>query len=443
MSKFSIDTDKVENVADDINGLTSRSSSITSSVSGYDTSNEDGFNFSGAKNSIVHNLEGVETKINNTVKMLNVVVGTHSGLQNSVNDTGDSGNKKPTSNYSSRSNDSYSYSGNYTGGGYGDYSPNNSSAYNNAVMTPVSDNKESSKLNSTTSSVDAIPLGLDQMSLSAVELLNSVLSSTSASTSLDANSLLEDKLKDEELASEGLKDTDTKAANEIKPDELEAASNNKTIIVLEKKSTDDATYQTIVTEVANEYKIDFKVLMLDSIIQDKEKTNGLDIKLSSVIEESSLKVNDPTKEEKESDIETEEKEEKSTEANKENDNDEKELESVTKEEQEEQTEDKETEKEESEDKEKSSESETKIDNSDETKTTTPENSKYTILDQDKYNKLTSLKTAGNAKNNLETTPVTLIMRNGVIISSINGVTTKTNLESIIAGLGITKDNVIM
>ena len=444
MARFSIDTDKVENVADDISSLTSKSSGLTSNVSGYDTSNDDGFNFSSAKDSIVHNLEGVETKINNTVKMLEVIAGTHEGLQNSVDENGDTSGTTPTTNYTGGSVGSY-YSS--SGGGYGGGSSYSSSSYSNAIATPIGGENNGSGLpeDNLVTSFEPIPLGLDQMSLSAVELLNQVLSSTSASTSLAANSLLENKLSEEKIA-DGIKDTETKVANEIKPDELESASNNKTIIVLEKNSSDDAAYQTLIAEVANEYKIDFKVLLLDSIIQDKDKTDGLDIKLSSVIEESSLKVNDPSngehEEEKSSEgteSKEEELEEKSTE---------KEEESLSKtEDNQEENISGETETKEEPQEEKASEgAETKEEKKEESinKTnTTSENSKYTVLDQGKYNTLTSLKTAGTAKNNLEETPVTLIIRNGVIISAINGVTTKEKLESIIAGTGITKENTIM
>ena len=89
MASFYINTNKVDAVSDNIKTIGDKCDTILSSVNGYDVNNEGGFNFSGAKDAIANNLEGAKIKFNNTVSLLTAVVKVHGGIQESVNDTGD------------------------------------------------------------------------------------------------------------------------------------------------------------------------------------------------------------------------------------------------------------------------------------------------------------------------------------------------------------------
>jgi len=89
MASFYINTNKVDAVSDSIKTVADKCDTILSTVNGYDVSNEGGFDFSGAKSAIANNLEGAKIKFNNTVALLTAVVKVHGGIQESVNDTGD------------------------------------------------------------------------------------------------------------------------------------------------------------------------------------------------------------------------------------------------------------------------------------------------------------------------------------------------------------------
>ena len=91
MAGFFINTNKVDEVADGIKTISDKCESVKSNVGGYDTSNEGGFDFSGAKSAMENNLEGAKIKFSNTVALLNAVVNVHGGIQDSVGDT-DTGN---------------------------------------------------------------------------------------------------------------------------------------------------------------------------------------------------------------------------------------------------------------------------------------------------------------------------------------------------------------
>ena len=84
---FFIDTSKVGAVSDSIDSISDKCGDILSSVEGYDTNNEGGFDFSGAKQAIVNNLEGAETKFKNTVALLTAVINAHGGIQESASGT--------------------------------------------------------------------------------------------------------------------------------------------------------------------------------------------------------------------------------------------------------------------------------------------------------------------------------------------------------------------
>lgn len=411
MSRFSIDTDKVDNVADDINSLATKSSSIKSSVSGYDTSNSDGFDFAGAKNAILNNLEGIETKIKNTAKLLNVVTETHGSLQNSVNDGG--GSKTPTarSTNTTSGGGTYTYSGGgrYSGrgstsyGGYGDSTVEESNdsigGIEGAIATPVAIDGKIESIESSTNNI--LKSVLNEEQLSAVELLEQVLGTSTAATAINASSILEEKDKEalEEDKNKVLEDS-------ITVDQIASASSNKTIIVLERRSTDiDEAYQNTLKEVASKLLIPFKILSLDGIINSLVNSTSLNIQLTDAIEEN-----------------TSSKEENSTEALENNNNN-----NTNQEETNNKTEDQEQKEEEN------------IPENKEEMSTSP-NTPYSIEDKETYDKLMSIPTAGIAKHNIETTPVTLIIRNNVILSSINGVTTKEKLESILSELGMSNNS---
>ena len=83
MSVFMLDCDAVTATASSINSLVSQYSQIADSVKGYDTSCEDGFDFAGAKNAIAANIDACTMKVQNTVKLIEGVVTSHTNLQNS------------------------------------------------------------------------------------------------------------------------------------------------------------------------------------------------------------------------------------------------------------------------------------------------------------------------------------------------------------------------
>lgn len=84
MSVFMLETEAVSSAASSINSLANEVSNLSSSVSGYDTACEDGFDFAGAKSVIASNLEACATKIQNTSKLMENVVNSHTQLQNSL-----------------------------------------------------------------------------------------------------------------------------------------------------------------------------------------------------------------------------------------------------------------------------------------------------------------------------------------------------------------------
>lgn len=141
MAIFMLDTDSVTTTASSINTLVTQFSQLADSVNGYDTSCEDGFDFAGGKAAIAANIEACTTKVQNTSKLIEGVVSSHTTLQNSFSieqngSTGesetqsrvDSGTSSTTNSsagqYSSSPNGGYSSgnygsSGGYTGGNYG------------------------------------------------------------------------------------------------------------------------------------------------------------------------------------------------------------------------------------------------------------------------------------------------------------------------------------
>ena len=131
MSVFMIETGNVDSASSAVGKVASQVSDLSSSVSGYDTSCEDGFDFASAKNVIASNIEACVTKVKNTASILNTVSQTHTQLQSTLKykeDTSSQNTKKSGSRSSSYSGGGYSGGGG--GGGYssGGYSSAGSAA---------------------------------------------------------------------------------------------------------------------------------------------------------------------------------------------------------------------------------------------------------------------------------------------------------------------------
>ncbi len=125
MATFMLETSSLESAASSLDQVSSNISTLSSSVSGYDTSCEDGFDFSSAKSKIAANLEACSTKVKNTSNILNTVVGSHTQLQNSLKVDNSSETKtksqetnSTTKNGSSNNNRNYSSRTTSSGGGY-------------------------------------------------------------------------------------------------------------------------------------------------------------------------------------------------------------------------------------------------------------------------------------------------------------------------------------
>lgn len=114
MAVFMLETDALTSASSAISSLASQVNEVSSSINGYDTSCEDGFDFAGAKSVLASNVEACSTKITNTASILENVVSAHTELQSSMK-------FDESNNYSSSSststNGSSSSGGNYSGGG--------------------------------------------------------------------------------------------------------------------------------------------------------------------------------------------------------------------------------------------------------------------------------------------------------------------------------------
>lgn len=84
MSIFMLDCDSVSDVGVSISVLVSKVSEIVNSVDGYDISCEGGFDFSSAKSTIISNLESCSRKFQNTAKLIETVVSSHTSLQANI-----------------------------------------------------------------------------------------------------------------------------------------------------------------------------------------------------------------------------------------------------------------------------------------------------------------------------------------------------------------------
>lgn len=116
MAVFMLETDALTSASSAISSLASQVNEVSSSINGYDTSCEDGFDFAGAKSVLASNVEACSTKITNTASILENVVSAHTELQSSMKFDG-------SNNYSSSSSTSTNGSSSYGGGDYsGGYS---------------------------------------------------------------------------------------------------------------------------------------------------------------------------------------------------------------------------------------------------------------------------------------------------------------------------------
>lgn len=130
MALFLLDCDIATSSAGDIDSTASEFESLQSEVSGYDTSCEDGFDFSSAKSAIASNLEACSIKAKNSSKLINAVVSAHTSLQNKLIYGKKEEESQQKSNSSSRSGSGGSggssgggsSGGGYSGGGGGGYS---------------------------------------------------------------------------------------------------------------------------------------------------------------------------------------------------------------------------------------------------------------------------------------------------------------------------------
>lgn len=84
MSKFTLDTNALAYLENSFINLKSQMSELSSEISSYDVSEASEFNFSSAINAISSNIEEAGDKFNNTAKLLNNVIETHTNVQNSL-----------------------------------------------------------------------------------------------------------------------------------------------------------------------------------------------------------------------------------------------------------------------------------------------------------------------------------------------------------------------
>ena len=115
MSVFILDCDPVISGANTINSLANQISSVVDSISSYDTSCEDGFDFTSVKAQMIANVEACVTKFKNTSIYADNVVSAHTSLQKSLTlaKTETNKNTNNSTGDSSSSSSSEGYSGSY------------------------------------------------------------------------------------------------------------------------------------------------------------------------------------------------------------------------------------------------------------------------------------------------------------------------------------------
>ncbi len=119
MTKFLLDTGAVDSVADSLKELSTNARDVMRSVSKYDVENDDGFNFSSAKDAVSTNVSSAYIKFRLTNQYLKKVVSTHTELQESINGGGQSNNGTVS----------------YQSGRYGGYGGGSGGAYGASGLT--------------------------------------------------------------------------------------------------------------------------------------------------------------------------------------------------------------------------------------------------------------------------------------------------------------------
>ena len=84
MALFMLDCDSVTSTGSTLDSVAKEITNIGSSVNGYDTSCEDGFDFASAKSAIASNIEACSVKVQNASKIVSTVVSSHTSLQNQL-----------------------------------------------------------------------------------------------------------------------------------------------------------------------------------------------------------------------------------------------------------------------------------------------------------------------------------------------------------------------
>ncbi len=79
-----IETSNLDSASSSIGKIASQMSDLASSVVGYDTSCDDGFDFASVKGLIESNIKAWITKVQNTATILNTVSQSHTELQSSL-----------------------------------------------------------------------------------------------------------------------------------------------------------------------------------------------------------------------------------------------------------------------------------------------------------------------------------------------------------------------
>ena len=380
---FKIDTDKVNSVAESISSLYSEANSVSSSISGYDGSNDDGFDFSGAISAVANNVSGMETKFKNTVALLNAVTGTHTSLQDSANGEYD-GDGEDTGTSVSSSSSRRSGGRRSSGGGSSGSSGTTLGAF--AASANQINQQQDGNLFASNGAIPntTLPNSTTPAFTSAREVLMKELGAplTEVVSTLDEN-------LDVTLSANKI---DT-----IETDDLGVLSNGRAIIVVEGHSNDTMLplYLKRVSKVAEEFTIELKFLKLDSIVKTPFAQDD-----TKAVSTTDTEENKKQSKEQEAEIKDNNKEETKEETPIDETKDESTKEDTSKEEKKEESNDK-------------------------------------ILDNETYNRLTALGTA-TYKNNILNSPVTLIVKDNKIVSSMNGHITEMTLRSMIQLSGITK-----
>ena len=80
MTKFLLDCGAVQEICDQIGEFSSSMESLSSDIASYDVSGSD-FDFGGAKQAILMNVQAASIKMKNTVNLINTVIDEHTSLQ--------------------------------------------------------------------------------------------------------------------------------------------------------------------------------------------------------------------------------------------------------------------------------------------------------------------------------------------------------------------------